>query len=200
MSVVIEYNELVTLLENKVAVIVTGYGSASEFEKGDFEKGVKEAADALVWKYDTLYNDQWLLMYGGDEIAEGKITIANVVDYIKEKYKKTIIAIQSDFAKKWGSKLPNYVYYFDTDFDEKGDVVWSGYFADTESLAGSSKIFYGKDIIHSIKELAVFGGGPISRDETSFALKHGIPVSYTRCKAKHAEVNGEYGCVDSLFP
>lgn len=199
MSSIIETQEgFKTFLQDKAVIIVTGFGSASEFDPESFEKQVKDEADALVCKYNLLYGD-WVIIYGGDEISKGKTTIANVIKYIKENYDIQIVAVQSDYAKQWPPKLPNAVFYCKTDFNEKNEVIWSGYVPGTEELAGSAKVWFGKDIVAAVKEIAVFGGGPIARDEVKYALKNGIPVYYVKCKAKNTEVNGEYGSVDALF-
>ena len=182
----------------KGAFLFLGHGSKGQFN--DVNE-MERAVDQVVGEFNIEYGiGKWLLVFGGDPAKVEKPDIGYLVKRVKEKYPEVpILAVQADEYKKWGvGGHVDYVYYYPTQKNAQGSIVYGGYDEATGELLGSSKFYLSQAFIKSgLKGIVSFGGGDIARDEVKYALKNGLNVIAYHIAPRFEPASGEkFGILD----
>ncbi len=196
----INVDQLNTLIPDKGykgAYLFLGHGSKGQFND---VKEMERALDQVVGEFNLKYGQgKWLLVFGGDPANEQKPDIGYLVKRAKEKYPEIpVLAVQADEYKKWGvGDFVDYVYYYPTQRDADGNILYGGNNANGE-LIGSSKFYLGDEFVKSgLSGIVSFGGGAIAKDEVNYALKNGLNVISYKIAPRFEPASGEkFGVLD----
>ena len=184
-----QLDELPALLDQfKAAYLFLGHGSKNQYK--DIEI-LKRNLDSIALELNIKHGKgNWLVVFGGDPANEQKPDIGYAMKYLREMHGARLLAIQADEYKKWGvGDHVDYVFYYPTQKDADGKILYGGTDAQNH-LLGSSRFYLGKDFVsHGMKGIFTLGGGNIAKQEVIYALQHGMEVKHTSLEAKNPVEN-----------
>lgn len=194
-----QFNNLIPAHGYTGAYLFFGHGSKGQFKDiSEMERATEELVQELNEKHGK---GQWLLVFGGDPANAEKPDIGYLVQRVKENHSEVpILAVQADEYKKYGvGDHVDFVYYYPTQRDANGDILYGGFNKSTGELYGSSRFYLGKTFLQSgLSGVVTFGGGNIAKEEVNYGLRNGLTIISYKMAARYApETNQPNGLLET---